>query len=46
MQRQMRLLASELGQQGRDTYESWAAVEGLLANYDERGPTLTVISNA
>ncbi|MFN3744442.1 MAG: hypothetical protein ACK4TL_07030 [Hyphomicrobiaceae bacterium] len=45
LQGQMRLLAMEIDRQKRDDYDSWAVVEGLLANYDEQGPTLTVIRN-
>ena len=45
MQRQMRLLAKDLEQQERDTYESWAAVENLLLTYDELGPAMTVVRN-
>ena len=45
MQRQMRLLAKEFAQQERETYESWATVENLLATYDELGNPLTVIRN-
>jgi hypothetical protein len=45
LQGQMRLLAMEIDRQKRDDYASWAIVEGLIANYDEQGPTLTVIRN-
>ena len=40
-----RLLAKDLEQQERDTYESWAAVENLLLTYDELGPAMTVVRN-
>ena len=43
MQGQMRLLSMEIARQKRDDYASWETVEGLLANYDEQGPTLTVV---
>ncbi len=45
MQRQMRMLANELGQLDRETYESWAKVENLLLNYDEQGLPLMVVRN-
>jgi hypothetical protein len=46
MQRQMRMLAKDLEQQDRETFESWAAVENLLLSYDEQGPPMTVVRNA
>ncbi len=43
LQKHLRRLASDLGQQGRATHASWAAVGDLLANYDEQRPTLSVV---
>ena len=43
MQRQMRALENGLRQQDRETYQSWSAVAEALTNYDEQGPTLTVV---
>jgi hypothetical protein len=45
MQRQMRMLANDLVQLDRTTYESWAKVESLLLNYDEQGLPLMVVRN-